>query len=153
MDTTRAAITHKPDTCIYARFSKRLLAYVIDMIVSLILMLPLLLWYARGLFSDQSGTYLLGYGIFLFGGICSIRMLYLVVGWSILQGTVGCFITRIRVVTVQGKPVTFWVALARYLGLLVSTMLFGLGWIPIFLTSKHQGIHDLIASTVVCTEK
>lgn len=132
-----------------ASLLRRMAAYLVDHLVTTILMLPLIIWYARGLFSDQSGLYLLGYSLYMVLGMFVIRFLYLAIGWHLQRGTIGCRLVRIRVTTVEGDRLTIGRSCVRYLGLLVSTALFGLGWITILLTPKRQAIHDYLASTIV----
>ncbi len=133
----------------YASFLRRMGAYLIDLLVSLLFMLPLFIWYGRGLFSDQSGLYLLGYSLYLVLGIFVIRLLYLVIGWSTLRGTLGCRAMRIIVLTTAGTRLSVGRSCIRYLALLVSAALFGMGWITILLTPRRQAIHDYLASTIV----
>ena len=135
----------------YASCFRRFGAYLLDHVATTILMLPLLIWYGRGLFSEQSGIYLLGYGIHLILGVCSIRALYLIIGWSTKGGTIGCRLLQIQILSNNGARVTPGRSATRYLALLVSTALFGLGWITIPLTRRRQSVHDFLAATIVVT--
>jgi uncharacterized RDD family membrane protein YckC len=133
----------------YASFLRRMGAYLIDLLFCVLLLLPLFIWYGRGLFSDKSGLYLLGYSLYLVLGIFLIRLLYLVIGWSTAKGTIGCRAMRIMVVTTDSSRLSVGRSCIRYLALLVSAALFGMGWITILLTPRRQAIHDYLASTIV----
>jgi uncharacterized RDD family membrane protein YckC len=133
----------------YASAVRRLVAYLIDAFVSLVMMLPLFIWYAMGLFGEKSGLYLLGYGVYLFFGMSCIRTLYLSIGWHIKSGTIGCKLTQISVTSLKGNPSTLFYSFIRYLGLILSTAFLGLGCVSILFTAHHQGIHDLMANTIV----
>lgn len=119
------------------------------MVICMIIMLPLIIWYGRGLFSDQSGTYLLGYSTYFLFGLMAIRATYLIIGWSTRTGTLGCLAMQIKVTTLLGERISAGRAGIRYLALLVSTALFALGWITILLTPKRQAVHDYLAGTIV----
>ena len=134
---------------IHASVIRRIVAYTIDVIISGFLMTPLLIWFTRGLFSDQSGIYLLGYAQFFLLGILLIRMVYLIIGWISKKGTIGCRVTHIKVTRVQETHLTITTSLLRYIGLLLCELLLGLGCITIFFTLHHQCLHDLIAKTIV----
>jgi len=137
----------------YASVPRRFGAYLIDHMVTTLLMTPLLVWYAKGLFGERSGVYLLGYATFFFIGIVLLRMAYLILCWHTTRGTVGCRILHIVVHSKEGEPLSICRSFIRFLGLGLSTLLFGLGWLPMLFTRKHQGIHDLIASTVVVMDR
>jgi uncharacterized RDD family membrane protein YckC len=135
----------------YASALRRLVAYTIDLIVSSLLTTPLFIWYGKGLFSDQSGLYLLGYSTYLLMGVLLMRLLYLGIGWHYQSKTIGCLLMRIRVVTMKEERISFRRAFIRYIGLLVSILFFGIGCLPIFFTTHHQCLHDLLAKTIVLT--
>ncbi len=69
------------------------------------------------------------------------------------QATIGKRLFGVRVMTVDGKPVTFARATGRYFGKYLSTILWMLGYVLAAFTPKKQALHDLIAETVVVRER
>ena len=64
--------------------------------------------------------------------------------------TPGKFVARLVVVPVEdGGPLGWGRATARWLGALLCTFTFGIGFLPMFFTPRRQGLHDLIAGTCV----
>jgi uncharacterized RDD family membrane protein YckC len=63
--------------------------------------------------------------------------------------TVGKKLLGIRVVKVDGSPVTAVTAIIRYIGYAINTFILMLGWILAIFDSKHQGVHDKLAGTIV----
>ncbi len=133
----------------YATFSKRLLSYLIDCLCTSLLSTPLLVWYIKGLFGEESGLYLLGYSTWLVFGLLLIRMVFLIGFWVTQGGPPGYRLLHLRLISSEGKSVTFGVAVLRYFWLLLSTIFFCFGWIPLLFTKKKQAFCDLMATTVV----
>ncbi|WP_321506413.1 RDD family protein [uncultured Methanoregula sp.] len=65
------------------------------------------------------------------------------------RATPGKMLLGIIVVYDNGRQLPFSRALVRELGKYISLLLFGLGFIMIGFTRKKQGLHDLLALTVV----
>ncbi|MFA4861560.1 RDD family protein [Methanoregula sp.] len=65
------------------------------------------------------------------------------------QATPGKLLFKVMVVYDNGRRLPFTRALIRELGKYVSLLPFGLGFFLIGFTKKKQGIHDLLAMTVV----
>nr|WP_319474602.1 RDD family protein [uncultured Sphaerochaeta sp.] len=133
----------------YASLSRRFAAYLIDHLLTALLMSPLILWYLKGLFSEASGIYLLAYSGPVLFLLILIRLIYLSVLWTTRFGTIGCHLLSICVCTSQGNKPSYAKTLLRYLVLFCSTCLLGLGWISILFTEKRQALCDLGAKTVV----
>ena len=125
---------------------RRFGAFLVDQMLIIMIMLPGFFWYARGLFSDQSGIYLLGYGPWWFVTWFLVSLLYHIIGWITRGGTVGCRAFGIAVRTTTGKQISWIRALVR---LLICYISFGIGWIPYWFTEPHQNVHDLAARTIV----
>lgn len=68
---------------------------------------------------------------------------------SKLQGTLGKLAIGLVVTDMKGERISFLRATGRYFGKYLSTMLFLIGFIMVGLTSRKQGLHDLLASTLV----
>lgn len=63
--------------------------------------------------------------------------------------TPGKMLLGIRVVKTDGSPLTGRDAVLRTLGYTLNWMTLGIGWLLAFYSSKHQGLHDLLANTYV----
>jgi uncharacterized RDD family membrane protein YckC len=93
------------------------------------------------------------------GGICGFYvlpfmtfMLYHVLqDSSKAQATLGKRALGIRVQTIDGRPLTFGRALGRFLAktFIRSALIFGIGYLVAFFTTRRQSVHDLLAETVV----
>ena len=55
----------------------------------------------------------------------------------------------IKVTSTNGQRISFLNATGRFFGKIISGMLFGFGYIMILFTEKKQGLHDLMAGTLV----
>ena len=69
--------------------------------------------------------------------------------WAWKGTTVGGVILKLKVVRLDGQPLTFLVALVRALAAAFSIMVFFLGVLWIAWDQEKQGWHDKIAGTVV----
>jgi uncharacterized RDD family membrane protein YckC len=128
---------------------RRLVAYLIDQVITTTLMLPILIWYTRGLFSEASGIYLLAYSAPVLIIWLLIRTLYLSILFSTTCATLGCFIMGIRIRSVEGKRLGYGRSLLRCIGLLICTGTLGLAYLTAFFTERHQGLQDVISRSVV----
>ena len=63
--------------------------------------------------------------------------------------TLGMQVMGLRIVTVDGRPVSFGRALGRYLALVFTFLTFGIGYLIQVFTRRRQTLHDLIAGTMV----
>lgn len=80
-----------------------------------------------------------------------------VIGWlysaimesSRFQGTLGKIVLGIRVTDLSGQRVGFGRATGRYFAKILSAMIFCVGFLMVAFTEKKQGLHDMIASTLV----
>ncbi|GLQ92952.1 RDD family protein [Dyella acidisoli] len=68
---------------------------------------------------------------------------------SAWQATVGKLAVGIRVTDLQGKRINLARAVGRYGAQLISAFLFCIGYLMVAFTRRKQGLHDLIASTLV----
>lgn len=65
------------------------------------------------------------------------------------QGTIGKIALGLKVTDMNGEKLTFGRALGRNLSKIISSMTFTIGYIMAGITEKKQGLHDIIASTLV----
>lgn len=79
-----------------------------------------------------------------------IALLY----WTIMesskyQATIGKLALGLKVTDMDGKSLDFVKALVRNLCKILSGMIMGIGYIIAGFTEKKQGLHDIIANTLV----
>ncbi len=68
---------------------------------------------------------------------------------SVLQATFGKLALGIRVTDERGKRISLARANGRYWAKIISAVTGGIGYLMIAFTSRKQGLHDIIASTLV----
>ncbi|MEJ2409658.1 MAG: RDD family protein [Novosphingobium sp.] len=68
---------------------------------------------------------------------------------SSLQATVGKLAVGVVVTDQNGKRISFGRATGRYFAKILSGMLLLIGYIMVAFTERKQGLHDLIAGTLV----
>ncbi len=65
------------------------------------------------------------------------------------QATIGKRVCRLRVTRLDGRRISLPRALGRYLGKFVSAFILGIGFLMVAWTQRKQGLHDLMADTLV----
>lgn len=151
----------------YAGFWKRFLAVIIDGIligaVRWIIITPILATMGIGvaqeiqsLDSDDPSTALPIIGtIAAMAGIAAVVssviwvLYYSLMESSKYQGTVGKIALGMIVTDTNGAKLDFTKALVRNLCKIISSMILCIGYIMAGLTEKKQGLHDMIANTLV----
>jgi uncharacterized RDD family membrane protein YckC len=79
-----------------------------------------------------------------------VSFLYFPFFWARGGQTPGMRVFRLRVVRdADGGPIGWGPAILRLIGFWVSSAVFYLGFIWIFIDKRRRGWHDLIAGTVV----
>ena len=69
--------------------------------------------------------------------------------WSSRGQTIGMMATGLRVTRSDGSPLTLGRAIGRALALYLSFLILFIGVIMVAFTQRKQGLHDMIADTVV----
>ena len=82
-------------------------------------------------------------------GFLLIPMLYFVLFEGLWGGTIGKLITGIRVRRKDGGKINFVNAFVRFVGKIVSTLIFMLGYLLALFDKKRQALHDKVANTIV----
>jgi uncharacterized RDD family membrane protein YckC len=77
--------------------------------------------------------------------------------WALLQSgkrqaTVGQRALGIKVVDLEGSDVSFGQATGRFFSMILSAMIFLIGYFMFFFNDKRQCLHDLISGCVVVKE-
>jgi uncharacterized RDD family membrane protein YckC len=91
------------------------------------------------------------------GGMMMLFVVIAAAGWlyfalmesSSKQGTLGKMALSIVVTDVNGNRITFGRATGRYFGKILSGLILYIGYIMVAFTEKKQGLHDMIAGTLV----
>lgn len=151
----------------YAGFWKRLAAYILD---ALVLWIPNVLIGSLMGANEVTAAYvqasaaagndpqaaLAAMQAYLHG-IAPALMVETAVAWlyfallesSSWQATVGKRALGIRVTDLEGKRIGFARATGRYFGKIVSAFMFCIGFLMVAWTERKQGLHDMLASTLV----
>jgi hypothetical protein len=123
----------------YARFSRRLRGLAIDWIV-FSLLLAGALFLATAMRSDSIGRYL-GFSAI------AIFLLYEPVLVALTGGTIGHYLTNLRVVDDRTKGnVSLLKAFARFV---IKSLLGWYSFISMWITRRHQAVHDLMTFSTV----
>ena len=137
----------------FAGFWWRVLAYIIDSLIMSLVFLPFglvigVVMAGSGLDENSPTIPLVNLGT---NGIS------IVAGWlyhgflesSSWQGTIGKKVLGLRVTDMNGNRISFGRATGRYFGTILSGMICFIGFLMVAFTEKKQGLHDLLAGTLV----
>lgn len=151
----------------YAGFWKRFLAYIIDAII---------LWIPSKLLNDVFGGAaveaaakqaamnaagdahaMLAIQMHAMAQMWPATLLGFVVAWwyyalcesSAWQATIGKLALGMRTTDMEGQRLKLGRALIRYPAMILSSLILFIGYIMVAFTRKKQGLHDLIAGTLV----
>lgn len=92
----------------------------------------------------------LGEELIVFLAIIAVEWIYYAFQESSTsQATLGKKAFNLRVYNMQGQRVSFGQATGRYFGKLLSGLILGIGFIMVAFTARKQGLHDMMAGTVV----
>jgi uncharacterized RDD family membrane protein YckC len=78
-----------------------------------------------------------------------VALAYFAGMWTWKGTTVGCIVLNLKVVRLDGQPLSFAVALVRALAAAFGAVVMFLGFFWILWDKEQQGWHDKIAGTVV----
>lgn len=124
----------------YGGFWIRLVAYIIDTVIVLILHFLAATFVLRGSTSIVAFLIvLLSIGVVYFAGMES----------SARQGTVGKMMLKLKVGDKNGNPISFGSAVLRYFAKILSGVTLGIGFIIVAFDQRKQGMHDMVAETFV----
>ena len=139
----------------YAGFWMRVLAYIIDNLIMSFVFVPVflvigLVMIGSGMDQESLEFQFLNLGsnvVSLFGG----WLYHAFMESSSWQGTVGKKVLGLRVTDMNGNRVSFGRATGRYFGKILSGMICGIGFLMVAFTEKKQGLHDMLAGTLILT--
>jgi uncharacterized RDD family membrane protein YckC len=89
------------------------------------------------------------YGTFFIFIILGNWLYYSLMESSSRQATLGKMAVGIKVTDMNGQRISFLNATGRYFGKIISGAVFMIGYIMIIFTEKKQGLHDIMAGTLV----
>jgi uncharacterized RDD family membrane protein YckC len=118
----------------YAGFWIRVAAYLID---SLVIVTTITI-----------AGYFLGAWVGLFW-LATLLLYFPLMESGAGQGTIGKQALNLRVTDLQGQRVSFGRALGRSFAKVLSSLFLCIGYLMIAVTGRSQGLHDLIAKTLV----
>jgi formylglycine-generating enzyme required for sulfatase activity/uncharacterized RDD family membrane protein YckC len=139
----------------YAGFWRRAAALIIDIIIStigtyLIVLCLLVVNYMVGFQHPDEPDVIarlvnLWYGLIILFGV----FYYPLMESSSKQATIGKLVLGIKVTDLEGRRISFWKALGRYVSKSISATVLFAGYIMVAYDKQKRGLHDIIASTLV----
>jgi len=79
----------------------------------------------------------------------SLQALYFILMWGYKGATLGKMAMKIKIVSTNGSDISYGTAFLRYIGTIISSIPFSLGFLWMLWDNKKQTWHDKIASTCV----
>lgn len=143
---------------VYAGFWIRLAAYLIDSIVIQVASSILMFIFMGSLFLNPDsmenteavlGRVLPMYVILFVGS----WLYYALMESSAQQGTLGKMAVSIKVTDMNGDRISFGNATGRFFGKIISGLILCIGYIMVGFTENKQGLHDMMAGTLVVQKR
>jgi len=144
---------YQPYTVQYAGFWWRFLAYIIDAMITACVFFPLgailgVAIVATG--EDPTSAPMIGARLGVNGmSLLATWLYYALCESSSWQGTIGKKVLGLRVTDMNGQRINFARATGRHFGKILSGLILGIGFIMIAFTEQKQGLHDMLAGTLV----
>jgi uncharacterized RDD family membrane protein YckC len=145
----------------YAGFWIRLVAFIVDAILVRVVLIPFKAMFglgglALGGFDADNFRHGLGLPYAIFGGGALI-FLTIAASWlyeafmesSSYQATLGKMMFGMKVTDLYGNRISFARATGRHFAKIISGMILCIGFIMIGFTERKQGLHDMMAGTLV----
>ena len=141
----------------YGGFWVRVVAYVIDTIVLMVVLFPLIFIFGTSSVettstsfstSAQSDSPILNlvFSLIALGYFAGLES-------SSMQATVGKRAMGLVVTDAEGRRISVLRAIGRYFAKILSSLIMLIGFIMVAFTERKQGLHDLICSTLVVQGK
>ncbi len=133
-------------TVAYAGFWRRLVAWVIDTVILGVATTIVSAIILRGGTDDASTA-----------ALVAANTVSFVMSWayfagmesSVKQASLGKMVLGIVVTDVDGQRITFMRATGRYFAKVLSGLLLLIGYLMVLWTARKQGLHDIMAGTLV----
>ena len=140
----------------YAGFWRRVVAYVVDGLLVGVVMTVLVFVFAAGAIgavasgSPEAATAAFGLiGLLNLGSIIAMWLYFALMESSPAQGTLGKIAVGLIVTDLAGNRIGFGRATGRFFGKILSGLVFAIGFLMAGFTERKQGLHDMLASTLV----
>ncbi|MCP4898130.1 MAG: FHA domain-containing protein [bacterium] len=149
--SARASAPRRSTAVEYAGFWVRVLAYLIDMAILFLGMAAVgfgLFALAAALRQSVPSVDLILLPI-QFAISVLIPSLYLIGFWVRSGATPGKNLVGIKVICIDGGSLSLGKAVLRMLGYFLSSMIFCIGYIMVAFSERKQGLHDVVAGTIV----
>jgi uncharacterized RDD family membrane protein YckC len=139
----------------YGGFWIRVVAAIIDAVIMRVVVAPVgMIFGGLGMAGMMSGIPHRGLRI-LGGGVTIVLLIF--GSWlyeafmesSSYQATLGKMIFGMKVTDLNGNRISFERATGRHFAKWLSTLIMGIGYIMVGFTERKQGLHDLLAGTLV----
>jgi uncharacterized RDD family membrane protein YckC len=139
----------------YGGFWIRVVAAIIDAVLLRVVVAPIgIIFGGLGMAGMMTGLPHRGLRL-LGGGLTAILLIF--GSWlyeafmesSSYQATLGKMIFGMKVTDLHGNRISFERATGRHFAKLLSGMILGIGFIMVAFTERKQGLHDLLAGTLV----
>ncbi len=140
----------------YGGFWIRVVAAIIDAIIVRVVISPITIMFGGMGWLAGMGSGAPRLGMAALGGGISVLAI-IAAGWlyeafmesSSYQATLGKMIFGMKVTDLQGNRISFARATGRHFAKILSGMILCIGFIMVGLTERKQGLHDMLAGTLV----
>lgn len=155
----------EPELFDYAGFLIRLVAFLIDSlitgVVGFVLLIPAMIVYFAAIFMSSSDEpnftmFIIALLVMFISVLIEIVLFVAYNAWfesSKYQGTPGKILLKLKVVGENGGRISFVTAALRYILKVVFSNFFYIGFIFILFNDKKQGLYDLLLKTYVIKEE
>jgi uncharacterized RDD family membrane protein YckC len=145
----------------YGGFWIRVVAAIIDTVVVRVVIFPFKAMFglgslAAGGFGMHDYSHPLAWPFLIFGGgvlalitICASWLYGALMESSSYQATLGKMIFGMKVTDLHGNRIDFLRATGRHFAKILSLLLLCIGFIMVGFTERKQGLHDMLAGTLV----
>ena len=135
----------------HAGFIYRFVAFIIDTVILNVVLIPLNYTFGFNIwtvnvFARDMWTNI---GLSALVGIIVSWLYFAYLESSEYQGTIGKIILKLKVTDEGGRKINFAKATVRHFSKILSSLILGIGYLMIAFTKKKQGLHDIIAKTLV----
>ena len=132
-------------TSMYAGFWRRVAAAILDGLIVGVVMVPLTLAVGSG------DTYAEASRSTAASSISTVItwLYYALMESSAKQATLGKMALGIIVTDLEGRRIGFGKATGRHFAKILSALILGIGFLMVAFTQRKQGLHDILAGTLV----
>lgn len=135
----------------YAGFWKRVVANLIDTVITVLIAMVAGFFVGFGMGVAGASQEVIGIVGILTGLAIGIAY-FTIMETSESQATLGKMALGIKVTNCAGGKITFGQALGRYFGKFLSGILLGIGFMMAGFTERKQGLHDMMAGSLVVSK-